>query len=243
VEGVTFDLSQTVGVLGESGSGKTSIALAIAGLLNPNARIESGSILFCGTDLLRAPARRRSELQRRIGFIYQDPSAVLNPFLTVGDQVAEVARLFLRGRRAIRDAAEETMCQAGLPDAARLYDRYPHELSGGQKQRIVFAQALIGRPALLVADEPTSSLDTVVQCSLLQLLRRLQTSLGLSLLFITHDPTVLSPLNGRVIVLQEGRIVESGELAEVATRPRHPYTRSLIESIPGTGRAPVCYGV
>ena len=236
IDHVSFGLraGEMLAILGESGSGKSTVALAAAGMLAANARLDSGLIYFRGASIFALPERELRRIRgRHIAVMYQEPASALNPFLKVGDQVAEVLRSHfdIRGQ-ALRSSAEEAMRLAGLSDVRRFYASYPHELSGGQRQRAVLAQALCCRPALLIADEPTTSLDTVTQAELLLLFKKLRTDLGLSIIMVTHDPTTLTGLADRVIVMYAGSLVEESRFTELATGSRHPYTKHLLASIP-----------
>ncbi len=235
VRQVNFDLApgEAVGLLGESGSGKTTLARSLIRLLPPTSRIVSGSIRFRGTEILCAGER---ELQRirgaQMALIFQEPELALNPVIPAGEQVAEVLRAHSSiDRRSCRAHVRSMLAAVGLPDAD-LYSAFPHQLSGGQRQRVVIAQALICKPSLLIADEPTSALDNVVQAEVLDLLRELRARFGLGLIFITHNPALLSRLADRVMVMLEGCIVEAGTFEQIYWHPRHPYTRALLKSIP-----------
>jgi oligopeptide/dipeptide ABC transporter ATP-binding protein len=234
VSGLTFDLSpgEIVGVLGESGCGKTTAALALLGIL-PDSAAVSGSVLFDELDLL---SLSESEFQKIRGseaaIIYQD-SSVLNPVMRVGDQVSEVLRAHrVCGRRQAREEVESMLSAVGLRKSKRIYDAYPHQLSGGQRQRIAIAQALICKPRLVVADEPTASLDPDTTAEILSLMQRLRDTAGTSFLVISHDPADLAAIADRVIVMYAGEIVEQGTLVDVYSKPLHPYTRALLECVP-----------
>ena len=220
---------ETLGVLGESGSGKSSLALAIAHLLPANAAIQ-GSIRFRDRELTTLAERGLTRLRgASIGIIYQEPGVALNPVLRAGFQVQEVLRAHKGGRDAAhREAALAALESVGLERAH--FDAYPHELSGGQRQRVVIAQAIACRPALLVADEPTTALDAVTQAGILDLIAELRERLSLAMLLVSHDPAVLTSVADRLLVLYAGRVVEEGPLARVWARPLHPYTRALFET-------------
>jgi oligopeptide/dipeptide ABC transporter ATP-binding protein len=234
---LTLDEGETLGIVGESGSGKTTLALSLLRLLPPAARIVSGEIRFEGDDLLR---KSDSEMRRirgkRIAMILQDPMASLNPLFTVGDQVAEPIRVhegasrgsaWRRARellRAVRISAPETRVR-----------EYPHQLSGGMRQRIVGAIAISCAPRLLIADEPTTSLDLTIQAQYLNLLRDLQRAHHLALIFITHNLGIVAKMCDQVAVMYAGRLVESGPVGLIYNAPAHPYTRALLESIPRLG--------
>jgi oligopeptide/dipeptide ABC transporter ATP-binding protein len=237
VDDVSFDIrrGETLGLVGESGSGKSVTALSIVRLVQPPGRITGGSILFGGRDLAAlGEAEMRRVRGAGIGFVFQEPTAALNPVFTVGDQIAEA--LVVHGRAARRDAwgrAAELLAAVRMPDPARRVHDYPHQLSGGMRQRVVIAMALACRPALLIADEPTTALDVTIQAEILDLLGELQARFDLALLLITHDLGVVARTADRVAVMYAGRIVEAGPVREIFESPAHPYTRGLLASIPG----------
>lgn len=241
VRGVSFmlDEGEVVGLVGESGSGKSATALAIPGLLPSSAGV-SGSIRWRGvnnaeTDLLCEPATALRRLRgREIAMIFQEPMTALNPVMTIGRQVAECAEAHVRSRtgREAKRLAIAALEEVAIPDAAARYGDYPHQFSGGQRQRILIAMALINRPRLLIADEPTTALDVTVQAQILALLAQLQSEHGLAMLFISHDLAVVGEIASRVAVMKSGEIVESGATREVLTKPRHHYTRSLLAAVP-----------
>lgn len=217
---------ECVAVIGESGSGKSTLALAIAGLLPSTVKIE-GSIDWPG--LGHTPLNGRD-----IGFVFQDPSASLNPVLTVGEQIAEVARthLALTWREAF-SRATDLLGRVRLPEPEAAARAYPHQLSGGQKQRVSIAAAIAARPSLLITDEATSALDTIVQAEIVALIRKLVAEDAMSLLFISHDIALAAQLADRLTVFRSGRVVEAGEVRTLLHSPTHPYTRSLIEASVG----------
>jgi oligopeptide/dipeptide ABC transporter ATP-binding protein len=236
---LTLDAGETLGVVGESGSGKTTLALTILRLLPLAARVVSGQILFEGEDLLtKSPVEMRRIRGKRIAMILQDPMASLNPLFTVGDQVAEPIRVHDGTRRASAwNRARELLRAVKIPAAeARLRD-YPHQLSGGMRQRIVGAIAISCEPRLLIADEPTTSLDVTIQAQYLKLLRELQRQYGLALIFITHNLGIVAKMCDQVAVMYAGRMIESGPVHQIFDAPAHPYTRALLESIPRMGDA------
>ncbi len=221
---------ERVGLIGESGSGKSVTALAVLGLLPPELRA-SGSVRLAGQQLLGLGEAALSRLRgSRMSMVFQEPMTALNPTMRVGRQVAEVLQVHrLRpDRTSAHQGALELLEQVGLPDPAALARAYPHQLSGGQRQRVVIAIALAGDPALLVCDEPTSALDVTVQARVLELLRSSLAARGAACLFISHDLAVVAQLCERVLVMHAGRLVESGPTGQVLTRPRHPYTRGLL---------------
>jgi oligopeptide transport system ATP-binding protein len=236
VDGVSFSLEkgETLGLVGESGSGKSVTCQSLLGLVpQPPARI-AGRALFAGTDLLSCPARELRAIRgRRIGMIFQDPMTSLNPYLRISDQLIEPLLIHEKLSRKEALARGLAMLEAvGINDAAARLHHYPHEFSGGMRQRVMIAMALIARPELLIADEPTTALDVTVQAQILDLIRRLQRELGMAVIFITHDLGVVAGLCDRVQVMYAGRIVESATTTDLFARPQHPYTRALQRSIP-----------
>jgi peptide/nickel transport system ATP-binding protein len=236
------DEGEVLGVVGESGSGKSATALAILGLLPPSATI-SGEILWQRgggsgvgpVDLVRQPpAAMRAIRGREIAIIFQEPMSALNPVMTIGRQVAECASAHTPNltRREARRKAIAALEAVAIPQAARRYGDYPHQFSGGQRQRILIAMALINRPRLLIADEPTTALDVTVQAQILALLAELQREYGLAMLFISHDLAVIGQVAIRVAVMRTGEIVETGTSAAVLSAPQHAYTRSLLAAVP-----------
>jgi peptide/nickel transport system ATP-binding protein len=236
LEGVSFDLQrgEALGVLGESGSGKSTLAAALLKLLPHNAELSGGVVSFDGRDLLRANS---AELQRvrgdRIGFIFQEPSLALHPTIRVGEQVRDVISAHQGLTRSqLRAKALETLRMVFANDAARIADSFPHQLSGGQRARVLIAQGIACRPALLIADEPTASLDPETQQGILALLGTLRAELNMALIFITHNPALLKRLADRVLVLYAGRVAEIGAAEKVLSFPLHPYTAALLQSMP-----------
>ncbi len=236
VEDVSFELAPggTLGLVGESGSGKSVTAMSIMRLLaEPPARIVAGRVLFEGRDLLGLDgAAMRGVRGDRIAMIFQEPMTSLNPTMTVGRQIAEVLTLHRGLRRAAARAEAVAMLrQVGVGGAERRFDQYPHQLSGGLRQRAMIAMALVCRPALVIADEPTTALDVTIQAQILDLLRRLRAELGMAVLLITHDLGVVAEFCDEVAVMYAGRIVERGGAA-LFRRPRHPYTAGLLAATP-----------
>jgi oligopeptide/dipeptide ABC transporter ATP-binding protein len=235
VDGIDYEVEtgEVYGIAGESGSGKTMSVLALMGLLPPGAAV-GGSAVFEGRDLLRLP---RSELRRICGrelaMVFQDPMTSLHPMLSIGTQLTEHVRLHLGlGRRDAALHALELLRQVRIPDPESALSAYAHQFSGGMRQRIAIAVALACGPKLLVADEPTTALDVTVQAGIIRLLDRLRRETGLAIVFITHDLGVLSAIADRVAVFYAGRVVEAGSRADVLGRPRHPYTRGLLDALP-----------
>jgi len=237
LRGIGFSVGkgESIGLLGESGCGKSTMALAILGLLPASARVNCGSICFQEQELVGLPERAMETIRgAALSLIFQDPSSALHPILRVGTQIADVIAAHHRdwSRRRCREAAAIALNDVGLTDRGRFYASYPHQLSGGQRQRVVIAQALACRPALLIADEPTSSLDSTVQAEILTLLKSLRQERTLSLLFISHNPAVLAEIADRVLVIYAGQIVEEGSTPEVLASPLHPFTRALLRCLP-----------
>jgi peptide/nickel transport system ATP-binding protein/oligopeptide transport system ATP-binding protein len=241
LDGVSLhiDRGEAVGILGESGCGKTTLALSVLRLLPSPARILKGSVVFRGRELLHSSERQMQGIRGgAIAMIFQEPKLALNPVMRAVDQVAEVLRAHGHAtRKERRQEARRSMGELGL-DTPEMLSAYPHQLSGGQQQRLLIAQALAARPALLVADEPTASIDALLRLQILCLLNELRQRSGLSLLFITHDPADLAGLADRILILHKGRVVEQGSFAQVSTQPLHPYTRMLLRSVPPALGAP-----
>ena len=231
---LTLGEGETLGIVGESGSGKTTLALSLLRLLPPAARIVAGAIGFEGEDLLRkSDAEMRRIRGKRIAMILQDPMASLNPLFTVGDQVAEPIRVHEgASRRSAWSRARELLRAVRIAAPETRVREYPHQLSGGMRQRIVGAIAISCEPRLLIADEPTTSLDLTIQAQYLNLLRDLQRAHDLALIFITHNLGIVAKMCDQVAVMYGGRLVESGPVTRIYNAPAHPYTRALLESIP-----------
>ena len=225
---------QRVGLVGESGSGKSLTVRAIAGLLPAGVQVLGGGIEYNGEDLLRMPAKRRRALAGPdIAMVFQEPMTALNPVVRVGDQIAEGPRRHLGlSKAAARDLAVQLMTRVGIPDPERRARAYPHELSGGLRQRIMIAMAVSCGPRLLLCDEPTTALDVTVQLQVLRLLEQLCAETGTALVFVTHDLAVVTQTCTDLSVMYAGHIVETGPVSSTLTRPRHPYTRGLLESAP-----------
>jgi oligopeptide/dipeptide ABC transporter ATP-binding protein len=239
VDGISFTLEprQTLGLVGESGCGKSAAALAFLGLHPPSARV-AGEVYFAGTSLLDLPEPQwRSIRGCGIALVFQEPAACLNPLYRLGQQVAEAVRLHQRlGRRVAWRAALELLRVVQFADPERVARQYPHEVSGGMQQRVMIALALAGRPRLLLADEPTSALDVTVQAEILALLRRLRDQFDMALLLITHDLAVVSQLADQLAVMYAGKIVEQGPAQQILQRPLHPYTAGLLACRPRLGQ-------
>jgi peptide/nickel transport system ATP-binding protein len=237
VDGLSLDVPDgaRVGLIGESGSGKSMTTLAVLGLLPDGARA-TGSIRLDGRELLGASERELAGLRGRVvGTVFQDPRTALDPVVTVGRQIAEPLRLHGRvGRRDARARAVAAAAEVGLPDPETVVDLYPHQLSGGQRQRVGIAMALINRPGLVLADEPTTALDVTTQAEVLALFQRLVDEQRTSLLFVTHDLAVLSRITDHAAVLSHGRVVERGPVEQLLHRPEHEVTRGLVEATRAT---------
>ena len=234
---ISFDIQpgEILGMVGESGAGKSLTGMAVIGLLEPPGRLGGGEILLAGRRIDNLPPKARQRLRgKEIGAIFQDPLTSLHPLFTVGDQLVETIRHHDKvTAQAARQRALELLLAVGIPAADKRIDHYPHQFSGGMRQRVVIALALAARPALIIADEPTTALDVSVQAQITALLRRLCREQGTSVLLVTHDMGVIAETADRVAVMYAGRIVEIGPVLDVLRRPGHPYTQGLMNAIPG----------
>lgn len=239
VEDVSFSLEkgETLGIVGESGSGKSVTCYSLLGLIpQPPGKIHSGSAIFEGTDLLQANEKSLRKIRgKKISMIFQDPMTCLNPALRISSQLTEPLELHegIKGKAALHRAIE-ALEEVGIPQAEKRIRSYPHEFSGGMRQRVMIAMALITRPDILIADEPTTALDVTVQKQVLDLIKDRQKTLGTAVILVTHDLGVVSQSCDQVNVMYAGRVVESAASKELFAQPRHAYTRALLKSIPAT---------
>ncbi len=236
VRDLSFSIEQgeVLGLVGESGSGKSVSALAILRLLDAAARVQ-GSIRFAGRDLLKlTPEEMRRYRGRQIAMIFQEPMTALNPVMPIGRQIAEALETHQSrlSRRQVREQVVQALHAVAIAEPERRMRDYPHQFSGGQRQRILIAMALVNRPELLIADEPTTALDVTVQAQILELLKNLQQQFGLGLLFISHDLAVVAQVAGRVAVMRHGLLLETGSRDQIFLHPGHAYTRSLLGAVP-----------
>ena len=237
VDEVSFEVPEgaTLGIVGESGCGKSVTALSILRLIpHPQGAIERGSIELRGKDILRLSEREMQEIRgNEISMIFQEPMTSLNPVYTVGDQIVEAIRLHQKkSRREARERAIEMLRLVGIPAPETNVDAYPHQLSGGMRQRVMIAMALACEPSLLIADEPTTALDVTIQAQILELIAKLRDKLGMGIVLITHDLGVVAEVASHVVVMYAGRVVERAPVASLFEHPRHPYTRGLLRSLP-----------
>ncbi len=244
IDGVNIELrrGESIGIVGETGCGKSVTAKSITQLVpSPPARIRSGEIIFNGEDLLKGGEDRIRQIRGiDISMIFQDPMTYLNPVFTVGRQMTDVINAHQRlkpkrermSKAEVKSHAIEMLRKVHLPNPERQFDNYPHQLSGGMRQRVLIAQALSGRPSLLIADEPTTALDVTIQAQILDLIKELIDDLGLSVIMITHDLGVVAMVCDRVVVMYAGQVVEDASVAELFDNPKHPYTKGLLKAVP-----------
>ena len=238
VDDISFEVKkeQTLGIVGESGCGKSVTALSIMRLLpKPTGVFEGGQILFDEIDIAMLPAERMQEIRgNRISMIFQEPMTALNPVHRVGKQIGEVFRLHYAAmsQEVIRGESLKMLHKVGIPDPDERLEEYPHQISGGMRQRVMIAMALAGRPDILIADEPTTALDVTIQAQILTLMRALQEETGMAIIFITHDLGVIAETCDDVVVMYAGKVAETAPVVELFKDPKHPYSRGLLSSIP-----------
>lgn len=231
---ISVNKGETLGIVGESGCGKSMTGLALMGMLPKGGEVAQGQILLEGRNIAALPPKDWLKIRgQQIAMVMQDPFTSLNPLMMVGDQIAEVYRLHQRlGRHSAWQKAVEMIGRVGVPDPPRAARKFPHQLSGGQRQRIVIATAFAARPKLLIADEPTTALDVTLQAQILRVLRDLQKSEGTGVILISHDIGVIGAMSHRTAVLYAGQVVECGTTEETLRNPQHPYTQALLASLP-----------
>jgi len=245
VAGISFTIhdGEILGLVGESGSGKSVTAMSVAGLLPRKQCAYSGAILLDGRDLLHVERKELRKLQgKEIGVVFQEPMTAMNPLMKIGPQVEETLLIHTKlSARERKELALRALDAVELPNPAEVYEKYPHELSGGMLQRAMIAAAIVAKPRLLLLDEPTTALDVTIQAQILELLKKLNQELGMSMLFISHNLNVVRKLCGRVAVMQRGLLVEEGDTDEVFFHPQHEYTQRLIAAIPTRNRKEASY--
>ena len=237
VSHVSFSVNQgeTLGIVGESGCGKSTASLALMRLLPENrSEIAGGEMLFKGQDLARMPEKQLRQLRgNRLSMIFQEPMTSLNPVFTIGDQLSQPLRRHTTlGREAIHNRMVEILRQAGIPRAESILDEYPHQLSGGMRQRVMICMAIVCRPELLIADEPTTALDVTIQAQILDLLKKIRDKNRMAMIFITHDLGVVAEICDRVMVMYAGQAVEQSDIGTFFDRPAHPYSQGLLAAMP-----------
>ena len=236
VNGVSFSLDkgEMLGVVGESGCGKSVSMMSLIRLLPPAAQITEGTVIIDGEDVTHASARRMNEVRgSKVGMIFQDPMTSLNPFMKIGDQLVEGIRYHKKlGKAKALKQAVKYLELVGISNAEHRVNEYPHQLSGGMRQRVMIAMALLGEPSLVIADEPTTALDVTIQAQIVELVKELREKLNMSIIWITHDLSLLAGMVDRIMVMYGGFVVEEAVLDEIYKSPRHPYTIALLKSIP-----------
>ena len=240
VDGVDIELRDgtTLGIVGESGSGKSVTALSVMGLLmGTTGKVAEGEILFEGRDLTKLDDEERRKMRgEKISMIFQEPMTSLNPVMKIGDQITECILMHNNiSKQEAWDKAVEMLKLTGVPRVERMMKEYPFQLSGGQRQRVMIAMALVCKPKILIADEPTTALDVTIQAQILDLMENLKQKTGTSILFITHDLGVVAEVCDDVVVMYSGRVVEKGDVRSIFASPSHPYTKGLLASIPKLG--------
>jgi oligopeptide transport system ATP-binding protein len=239
VKSISFDLpkGKIVALVGESGSGKTATALALTGLLESNA-VVTGNVFYAGSNILEMESKALRKIRgKQIAYIFQEPGGSLNPVFTIGYQISETIALHTTATNALdrKEQAIAILEAVGIHHAERCYHAYPHELSGGMQQRIMIAMAIVCKPEILIADEPTTALDATIQKQILDLLKQVQKDFGTSILLITHNFGIVSHIADEVMVMHKGSIVESGTISQIMQNPQHPYTKGLMLCIPRLG--------
>jgi peptide/nickel transport system ATP-binding protein len=236
IDGVSFDIAkgEVLGVVGESGAGKSVTGLAVIGLIDPPGRITGGEIHLAGSRIDNLPPEEMRRVRgKRIGMIFQDPLTSLNPLYRIGDQIVETITTHMNlSESAARKRAIELLAEVGIPAAGKRIDGYPHEFSGGMRQRVVIALAICAEPELIIADEPTTALDVSVQAQIIALIKRLGRDHGTAVMLVTHDMGVIAETCDRVAVMYSGRVAEIGPVQDVVKTPLHPYARGLMGAIP-----------
>jgi peptide/nickel transport system ATP-binding protein len=236
VDGISFHLKkgEIIGVVGESGCGKSVTSLSIMGLIKPPGKVTQGQILFKGNDLLALNKKQLREIRgNQISMIFQEPMTSLNPVYTIGNQISEALEIHTKlSKRQIKQRTFELLTMVGIPRVEEIVHDYPHQLSGGMRQRVMIAMAMACNPELLIADEPTTALDVTIQAQILELMKELQQSNQMSMILISHDLGVVSEVCDHVIVMYAGMIVEQGAVGDILNRPQHPYTQGLLASLP-----------
>jgi len=237
VDGVSFTVGRgtNLGIVGESGCGKSVTALSLMGLVSsPPGRVEANKMIFDGRELQQLSAEEYRRIRgREMGMVFQEPMTSLNPVFTIGNQVSEAVLSHLKvSRREAREMAVAMLDRVGIPDAGRRIHDYPHQLSGGLRQRVMIAMALICKPKLLIADEPTTALDVTIQAQVLDLMQELREDMGMSMIMITHDLGVVAEVSEQVLIMYAGMVVESADVDSIFKHPLHPYTQGLLHSIP-----------
>lgn len=254
---VSFSLSagETLGIVGESGCGKSMTSLAVMGLVpKPNGKIVSGGIFYKGEDLVKAPEKRMRQIRGgAISMIFQEPMTSLNPVFSVGKQIGEAVKLHEDvSKKEVDERVIDVLTRVGIPDPVKRADDFPYQMSGGMRQRVMIAMALVCKPRIIIADEPTTALDVTVQAQILELIVRLQEEENTAVILISHDMGVISQVSDRVLVMYAGRTIEEGDCVPVVQKSAHPYTKGLISCIPAienttnmafSGRLPVIEGI
>ncbi len=233
----TLEKGDTLGIVGESGSGKSVSLLAMMGLIPmPPGKIAGGQILLEGKDLVKLKNNQWGGIRgKQLAMIFQDPMTSLNPVMTIGAQIDEATTINLGlGAHEARERTVEVLAQVGIPRPADRCKDYPHQFSGGMRQRVMIAMAISCRPQILIADEPTTALDVTIQAQIIELVKRLQQELGMTVIWVTHDLGVVARLTKRIVVMYGGSIMEAGPVKAIYSNPRHPYTIGLLASVPGT---------